>query len=339
MNKVRLKDIAEICNISVNSVSRAMRNDPRISLATRAKVQNVAKEMGYVKDLSAATISSGKSGTIAIIVNNFINPQFNVLIMKIDKLLNQNGYNSIVLCVHNNPDQVGTKIDQAISISVDGVFYAPSLHDPEALKRLENRGIPYVALDRWAEEITNVVRWDDEMAGYIACDHLIKLGHKRFLYLAGPEQDGLKDERQKGMQKAMKNADIPLENARVVRLKQLDQAIVNETLYSVISPIDYTGIVSFNDEMAYFVMNSLVRHHIRIPEDVSIVGVDHLCGKLTYLPPLTSVGEIDDEVVSDSVRVLLQHIHDPKAPKQNIIHPVKLYNEGTTGAPRQITFN
>ena len=99
-NRVTIKDIALQCNVTANTVSRALRDDRKISEATIQKIKKTALEMGYVRNNMASAMRSGSSHLISIIVDDLPNPHYSVLIDKIDDLLKKNGYDIMILCSH-----------------------------------------------------------------------------------------------------------------------------------------------------------------------------------------------------------------------------------------------
>ena len=339
--RVTLKDIANECGYSVNTVSRALRGDTKLSEQTRKKIQQTAKEKGYIRNNLASSLRSGASHIIAVIVNDIRNQHFTSMISEIELFLRQAGYDMMILCtqLEEQGRQIGTQmVHVAISQSVDGILYFPYSDDKPVVAFLEQSGVPFVLVDRWIPGVyADLVRCDDVSGGYLAGRHLLELGHKRFAYIRGPMNNSAQVDREAGFLKKLKEAGIPDSDIRVIGCGDMDSAIKNNAIMELLNPLDYTAILAFNDEIAYRIINTFRTAHVKIPKDISLMGFDHIRKYVPYHAPLTSIfcaqvyniGEI-------AVDLLLERITNPDMPKQARVLPVKIYNEGTTGAPRKL---
>ena len=333
-SRITLKDVAEACGYTVNTVSRALRDDPRLPPATRAKLRQTAFEMGYIRNSLASTLRSGKSGNVAVIVNDIHNLHFCNMLSKIDVELRRAGYNMMVLCMQLNESLAEQMIHSAISQSVDGILFFPYHDNPSHIEYMENHGIPFVLLDRWIQgKVTDNARCDDLQGGYLAGDHLARLGHRRYLFLSGVNQSSSQLDRLEGFRRAMRDHAVPDKGIRVVPGEIVEGALAERHVGDLLFPMDYTAIISFRDEVSYPVMLALEEQLIAIPRDISIVSFDHLRGEIPYLPKLTSIYADGESVAVHGVRLLLKRIADRSLPPQVTVLPVRLYDEGTTAPP------
>ncbi len=336
VSRVTLKDVAEACGYTANTVSRALRDDPRLPEKTREKIRRAAIGMGYIRNSLASTLRSGKSGNVAVIVNDIRNLHFCSMLSKIDAELRRAGYNMMVLCMQLNEDLGEQMIHSAISQSVDGILYFPYYNNTAHIEYMESNGVPFVLLDRRIEgKITDVARCDDAQGGYIAGCHLAGLGHRKYLFLSGVNQSSSQIDRLEGFLRAMKEHGIPDSDIRVVPGGTVEDALNEGRIGELLFPMDYTAVISFRDEVSYPVLLALNEKRIRIPEDVSIVSFDHLTGEIPYLPRLTSIYADGESVAVHGVRLLLNRIADRGLPPQVRVLPVRLFDEGTTAPPRK----
>lgn len=332
--RITLKDVAEACGYTINTVSRALRDDPRLPLPTRTKIRQTAFSMGYIRNSLASTLRSGKSGNIAVIVNDIHNLHFCNMLSKIDIELRRAGYNMMVLCMQLDESLAEQMIHSAISQSADGILFFPYHDNPSHIEYMEKHGIPFVLLDRWIRgKVTDNARCDDLQGGYLAGSHLARLGHRRYLFLSGVNQSSSQLDRLEGFRRAMHDQGIPYEGIRVVPGENVEEALAERRVGELLFPMDYTAIISFRDEVSYPVMLALEEHHIAIPGDISIVSFDHLRGEIPYLPKLTSIYADGESVAVHGVRLLLNRIADRSLPPQVTVLPVRLFDEGTTAAP------
>ncbi len=334
VNSITLRDVAGACGYTVNTVSRALRGDPRLPESTRAKIREAAVRMGYIRNSLASTLRSGRSGNIAVIVNDVHNLHFCNMLTVMDSELRQAGYNIMVLCMGLNEELGEHLIRSAISQSVDGILYFPYMNNRSHIEIMQKNNMPFVLLDRRIQDIvTDNVRCDDRQGGFLAGVHLAGLGHKKYLFLSGENRSSSQIDRLEGFMQAMREYGIPESNIRVVPGEKVEAALADSTLRELLFPLDYTALVSFRDEVSYPVMLELADMGMEIPRDISIVSFDHLRGDIPYLPKLTSIFSEGQSVASNGVRLLLNRIEHPDLPPQVIVLPVRLFDEGTAAPP------
>ena len=334
VNRITLRDVAGACGYTVNTVSRALRGDPRLPESTRAKIREAAVRMGYIRNSLASTLRSGRSGNIAVIVNDVHNLHFCNMLTVMDSELRQAGYNIMVLCMGLNEELGEHLIRSAISQSVDGILYFPYMNNRSHIEIMQKNNMPFVLLDRRIQDIvTDNVRCDDRQGGFLAGVHLAGLGHKKYLFLSGENRSSSQIDRLEGFMQAMSEYGIPESNIRVVPGEKVEAALADSTLRELLFPLDYTALVSFRDEVSYPVMLELADMGLEIPKDISIVSFDHLRGDIPYLPKLTSIFSEGQSVASNGVRLLLNRIEHPDLPPQVIVLPVRLFDEGTAAPP------
>ena len=144
-------------------------------------------------------------------------------------------------------------------------------------------------------------------------------------------------DREAGFLKKLKEAGIPDSDIRVIGCGDMDSAIKNNAIMELLNPLDYTAILAFNDEIAYRIINTFRTAHVKIPKDISLMGFDHIRKYVPYHAPLTSIFCAQEYNIGEiAVDLLLERITNPDMPKQARVLPVKIYNEGTTGAPRKL---
>ena len=333
-SRVTLKHIAEACGYTANTVSRALRDDPKLSEATRAQIQAVARDMGYIRNSLASTLRSGKSHTVAVIVNDLHNLHFCNMLGKMDATLRQSGYNLMILCMQLNEALGEQLIHTAISQSVDGILYFPYHGNRTHIEYMAKNRVPFVLLDRWIQgAVADSVRCDDVQGGYLAGEHLIKLGHRQFLFLSGVNQSSSQIDRLNGFMEALKSHGLSADCVRVIPGEQVERALSDGGMEKLLYPRNYTAIVCFRDEVAYPVGRILMDRGLSIPGDISLISFDHLCGEMPYLPRITSIYADGGSVAARGVRLLLDRIANPDAPPRVEVLPVRIFDEGTTAPP------
>ena len=330
-SRVTLKDVANECGYTANTVSRAMRNDPRLPEVTRQTIREAASRLGYIPNKMASSLRSGKSHVIAVIVNDLHNQHFCQMLGKMDAELQSAGYSLLILCMQLNEELAQQLINTAISLSVDGILYFPHLRSQTPIQSMLDSHIPFVLLDRRVEDFTvDTVRCDDENGGYIAGNYLAGLGHRKYLYLSGLDISSSQIDRLAGFKRAMREHGIPEENIRIIPGEAAEDALSNGRIADLLYPLDYTAIVSFRDELAYPAVNALRDQGVSVPGDISVISFDNLVGGNPNLLPLTSIYAEEIDVAGEGVRTLLERIEDPNLPARTKILPVKIFNQNAT---------
>ena len=330
--RVTLKDIAEQCGYTANTVSRALRNDKKLPEKTRLTIQRLAREMGYVPNSSARALRYGSSHTIAVIINDINNPYYSNMLSQIDQLVKGKNYHIMILCTQLDEQLASEMIQLAVSQQVDGILFFP-FNNAQHILELHASGIPFVMIDRWIPHVqADIARIDDFAAGYMMVRHLLELGHRRFLYMAGPFVNSSQVDRQNGITEAMQAAGLDAQtHLRILPWDSMPDEPSPDDVINLLRPFDYTAILAFNDVRAYHAMNALHTAGLRVPEDISIIGIDHIRWRNTYLPPLTSIAVDGQSVASEAIELLFDRIDQPDIAFRHHVLPVRIHMDSTTG--------
>ena len=332
--RVTQSDVARACGYTVNTVSRALRGDPRLPEETREKIRAAARRMGYIRNSLASSLRSGRSQTVAVIVNDVHNLHFCNMLNRMDQALREAGYSMMILCMQLNEALGEELIHAAISQGAAGILYFPYHNNRSHVDYMSRNGMPFVLLDRRIQGVSaDGVRCDDEQGGYLAGQHLIGLGHRRFLFLSGVNRSSSQIDRLGGFMRALSENGLPEEAVRVVPGEDVEEALARGDMRPLLEPPGYTAIVSFRDEVSYAVMNGMGAMGLSVPGDVSVISFDHLRADIPYLPKLTSIYAAEGNVADIGVHLLLDRIADPELPPRQKILPVRIYDGGTTAAP------
>lgn len=330
--RITLKDIAERCGYTANTVSRALRNDEKLPQSTRDAISRLAREMGYVPNSSARALRYGSSHTIAVIINDINNPYYSNMLSQIDQLLKAKNYHPMILCSQLDENLASTMIQLAISHQVDGILFFP-FNNAQHIQDLHASGIPFVMMDRWIPDIeADIARIDDYAAGYTMVRHLLEQGHRRFLYMAGPFINSSQVDRQNGICEALQAAGLDIEtHLRILSWDSMPASPAPDDVFNLLQPLDYTAILAFNDVLAYQAITALyTAGGLFVPKDISVVGIDHIRWHNTYLPPLSSITVDGQGVAVTAIEMLFERIENPDIPFRHRVLPVRLHHDGTT---------
>ena len=291
---VRLKDIAAQASVSVMTVSKALRDAPDISQATKTRIRALAEQMGYMPDSQAAGLRNRTSKIFGLVISAVTNPIFARMVMAIEEQAHDLGYDVIFAQTLNKPDREQAVIRRLLSRRVDGLFLTPVYRlEPTAsiYEELLKRGTPTVLLGHrgpFCEKFVNV-ETDDVSASAAATRHLLELGHRKIAFFAGPSAAPSSLERLDGYRRALREAGIEPEDNLVFNaggtLEEGEKAalqLLNETPGA-------TAIQCANDLVAIGAATVLLGQGLRIPEDLSLVGFGNVLVSEHFRVPLTTI--------------------------------------------------
>lgn len=287
---VTLKDLAEKTGYSINTVSRALRGKDDISEATVEKIKETAKEMGYINNTIASSLRLGYTNTIAVILGDISNPHFAIMTKEIENHAKQLGYSAFLLNTNESSERELEAIKTAVNKNVDGIIICPVQERDDNIRFLMNTGVPFIQIGRYSEHLpASYVVCDDVQGGYLATHYLLENGHRRILFLNGPSYISSARERQIGYENALKEAGIPV-NASLIREISVSESNVSEIMDEISrEQVEYTAVFAFSDSVAWEVWTWFHRHGFRVPDDYSLIGVDHIQSRMAIPFDLTTI--------------------------------------------------
>ena len=205
---VRLKDIARHAGVSVMTVSKALRDQPDVSAATKLRIKSLAQQMGYVPDSSAQGLRTRTTKLFGLVIPSSTNPIFTRVVYAIEERAHELGYGILLAHTHNMPDREEVCIRRLLSRRVDGLFISPVYRfeaEARVYQEVLARQIPTVLIGPPAPFCKSFpsVEIDESLASFTATQHLLKLGHKRIAYLTGPHTALWAHERFEGYRRAL----------------------------------------------------------------------------------------------------------------------------------------
>lgn len=203
---ITIKDLAAKLNISVSTVSRALKDNPEISQQTRKTVQALAKELGYRPNPIAVALKTHKSHTIGIVVPQIVNTFFATVVKKVEEIADKYGYNVLVASSNESFEKEKKNIDVFLANRTDGIILSISKRRPPSSisKTSKTREYPwYYSIVQPKELDVSKVIADDADAAYKIVQHLIHGGARKIALLTGPEHMSIGKNRMKGYLKAM----------------------------------------------------------------------------------------------------------------------------------------
>jgi LacI family transcriptional regulator len=323
--RVRMRDVANRCGVSISTVSLVLSGDPRIPEDTARRVLQAVKAMEYRPSVLARSLARRVSRTIGVIVPEYAFTGGN-----------QPFYYSALQGIHSQTQPAGYKIvvEGANKVflerryhlrllkeqSADGMIYlAASVNDPY-LTEVEKESYPFVLLASNAENVNlPCVKSDDYLGAKIATQHLISLGHKVIGHLAGSTEHSNGRDREKGYRDAMAEAGLPVK-PEWVRPGNYDLETSLKATGELLTQ-NVTAIFAASDVMAYGAMRGAQDRGLNVPADLALVGMDDLEMSRYVNPTLTTVRYDITQLASIAARFIIKQVQSPLVSK-NILTEV-----------------
>ncbi len=320
MKSTGLKSIAYELKISINTVSRALRDCDDISEATKEKVRQKAYELGYIPNNVSQFIKRDGKQLIAVVVNSFKNMYFSIVCEKLVNILSDEDYDFTIVYSSSKRLELDV-LKQCISQRVDGIITLLEPSD-EVIENSKLNNIPLVIVGRQInKDFIDEVYIDDELGGQLAANYLSNFHKiKKFIYVKMPNVECSK-RRQKSFQQTLET--LSKENECII----LDSKQIKGHLINLINQ-GYLGIFCFNDEIAYEVLkilNKEIPNVRKVYPRMHIIGFDCLSTRLCGLMDLTSIDYDYDEICQTAFNLLVEKMKDMKREKKAIKFTVKLH--------------
>ena len=335
--KITIKDIARIAKVSHTTVSRALNNQSRIRNDTKERILSIAKELNYRPNFVSRSLVMRRSKTLGLVITTIANPFYTELAKGIEATSRRLGYN-IILC--STQSDLGTEklyIDMLRSKGVDGIIFTSAhMGDPNIIE-LAEEGFPIVLVNRrtyhsTVREKVDYVGVDNIQGGFLAVEHLIKLGHCRIGIIGGSSESSVGFERIEGGKKALAAYDLKQKDDYFLEGDFLKESGYRGGISFVRMAEPPTAIFAANDYMALGAYQAVIEEGTRVPEDMAIVGFNDIEFTAMKGIELTTIGQKKYEMGSLSVETLVEKIEGRKVgPSKEVILKPELIIRRTCG--------
>jgi LacI family transcriptional regulator len=330
MRKATLLDIAEKANVSKTTVSMVLNNNKiNVSDATRQKIYDVAKELNYIPNTVARSLSTRKTETIGIVLPDIENPFFSEMARAIEDTAGKLNYNIMFCNTDNNQDKEEKYVKLLISKLVDGVIFVSGGKSEQNLQMLENNNVPFVIVDRYIESSKeyNGVFCDNEEGIRLGVEYLHKNNKKKIAFVTGAQKLKVAKLRLEAFEEVTKNLNIYNEHL-IFEGEFTINGGMKATEYIMNSSSTVDAIFYSNDVMALGGLKILTRKGYKIPEDIAIMGYDNINISNLVEPELTTVAQPIYNMGEEACKLLVGLINGSRKEELVILKP-KLVIRGT----------
>jgi DNA-binding LacI/PurR family transcriptional regulator len=332
-------DVAELAGVSIATVSRALRNLDSVGEGTRERVIRIAEEIGYRPNRFAQALVEGRSRALGLLIPPHDgNPYFGVVMHAANRQARAAGFDLVVaMDPTGEPEGFEEALLSLRDRRVDGCLLFGTTAQSRIYEACSDEfGRPVVWLGARPEGRLPVVMPDEEAAGYEVPRHLLELGHSRIVFLGCQSEWRVPWRREHGYGRAMEEAGLTPALLPGTADIEGGAALARQMLEEY--PMA-TAALGCNDQVALGAMGVLREAGVRIPDDVSVAGLDDNQLARHMSPPLTTVDLCADQVACEAVRLLLAMIEQEGAEPsvQSLLLRTTLVPRATTAPPSRET--
>jgi DNA-binding LacI/PurR family transcriptional regulator len=336
---VRLVDVATAAHVSVTTASRALGGFDDVAAATRRHIEETARRLGYVPNISAQRLRRQRTDMIGLILPadefGFAEPFFNEFLAGVGEAAAALDRH-LLMAAH----QAGSVGEQETYLKVvrggwvDGVILTRLRWDDARVELLLERGFHFVAFGRTGRDNSFPLIDEDSVAGLrVLVDHLVGLGHRRIAFVAGPEELTFARLRLLGFREAMTahHLAIPDELVEIGDLRRDSGAAAMAHLLDLTRPP--TAVIFANDMMALGGMEEAQARGMPVGEEVSVAGFDGITAGAHTTPGLTTLRQPIQQIGAQACRLLVESLDNEHRTNRHLLLVPELVVRGSTGCP------
>lgn len=334
-----IEDVALHARVSISTVSNVLNGrETRMRPDTLERVQQAITALGFHPNQSARNLKTGHLAMIGLLVPSIANPFFGSLAREIEAVANERGYGVMLCNTQREADRELAYAQALMAQGVRGMVIGSALQAQEHLAPLIERGLAVVSFDRTAQEAPwnmDYVSVDNQRCGELAAEHLLALGHRHIVYVTAPLRSVSRGARLDGVRKVcsaagaqlhvhigdIPNGQIEMEMAELGR----SAAIELQALHS-----EATGYIALNDLMALGLVSGLRQCHKRVPQDISVMGIDDLFLDSYMSPALGSVRQPMPELARAAFERVLARMSNPTEQAHSLVFTPELVQREST---------
>lgn len=311
---VRMRDLAEAVGVSVMTVSRAFKSDKSVNEETRKKILQVAQDLGYVFDSTAANLRTQTTNFVAVIIPSINNANFADTVGAMSDNLSEAGMQVLLGYSGYNVAKEEELIAQLLRRKPDAIVVTGGRHSPAARKMLLNAGIPVVETwDLPPDPINHVVGFSNAETMHGLVDHIVKSGRTRIAFIGGDSNDDTRGaDRRRGFLAAMERHG--LDATRLVGAGQTPISMLQgaQSMAQILDEMpDTEAVIGVSDLVAFGALTECQRRGVRVPDDISIAGFGAYDISSVSHPTLTTVDPRAQMIGTETARLIMR-LHDMK---------------------------
>lgn len=333
-HRLTIHDVAATAGVSTGTVSRVIRDSPKVARATRERVLEAMQELGFQPNAAARSMRTNDSHIIGLLIPDILSPTFARVAAGAESVLSPKGYLLLIGSSNRSVSQEVAFLQIARQRQMDGVIVSPSDETAqETIRELTHLDVPIVMLDRNIAIGSDAVFSEHADAMDVAVAHLLSLGHRRIAYIGPSLSIRPSRERIAGFRRAHARAGLTVDDT----LLRCDSQNVNfgeiETTALLALPDPPTALIGGSGDIFYGVVRALRMLDMAIPAQLSLIGVDDQLFAEMMGPPVSVIARDMVRTGAEAARLILNRLANPTAPRRHITLPSTFILRHSTAAP------
>jgi LacI family transcriptional regulator len=335
MNKLTIKMLAKELQLSVSTISKALRDSHEISEGTKLRVNELVERLNYVPNPYASSLRRRNSKTIGVVIPEVVDSFFAQAINGIESVAQEKGYHVLIYLTHESFEKEKTILKDFESGRVDGVLMSVSRETIQGIhiEELMNMGVPLLFFDRIFEDIgTTRITTNDFESAYFATEHLLKKGCRQILFLSFSNTLAISSKRLNGYKQALLEQGLEIDNRNILMLNndQRTNYLLLKRKLQARNRAD--GIIASVEKLATIIYQACADLALKIPADLQVISFSNLETAAFLDPPLTTVSQPAFEMGKTAASILVKALGRKKIelPQEEIIIPSTLVVRGST---------
>jgi len=326
-----IQDVAALAGVSVSTVSNVLnKRESRMRPETLARVHQAINELSFRPNQSARMLKTGRMPMIGLMVPSIANPYFGLLARWIESAALAQGFGLLLCNTYRDPQRERDYAEAFMAQGVKGVILGSALQADEHLKPLIENGLAIVCLDRGSASdglARDFVSVDNRRAGLLAAEHLYSLGHRHVTFVSAAAQSLNRVARLAGAREAAANLGMELSVWLGDAQATYEESEMSEVGHVAAATLlrtrgESTAFIGVNDMLAIGLMAGLQQGGLRVPADVSVMGIDGIYLGSYLSPALCTVRQPMQEIAERAVEHVLSRMNDPaQEPRESIFQP------------------
>ena len=326
VKKPTIQDVARTAGVSSTSISNYLNGRmDEMRAETQQRISTAIRDLGYTPNSAARQLKTGNAPILGLLVPSVVNPYFGELAVAVDAAAQQKGFRVVLCNTQRDPERELAFVRELVAYGVRGILAATGLHNVAAMSSLIQQGVAFVLFEAFASdpgvERVDVVSMNNMLAVEKAVDCLVALGHKSIAYATATPFTPARLSRLQGYKNALQrhrlgegllitDENIPSHTSahNDADLAQFGHVAAAHILSMQPRP---SAVIAMNDLVALGMMSAFQEQGVRIPADISVVGIDGIQLSSFSFPALTTVRQPYRQIAESAIERICARLADP----------------------------
>ncbi len=331
-----IKDIAAHAGVSIATVSRALRQPEMVKPKTAKKINEAIEALNYKPNMLAASLRRQRADAVIVAVPSIYNPFTSNFVQGVENVARENGIKVLLALTEGRQDLLDRHYEMVAGKQADGLILL-DINSPSILASQEPGAapLPIILACEYEDGLDQPrVRIDDLEVAATAADHIAGLGHKLVACITGPASQRMSRDRQRGFRLGLRRAGVEMADSLVLAGDYSIRSGFEAANHLLDHGGPFTALMCENDEMAIGAINAITLRGLRVPDDISVIGIDNLRFAEFCNPGLTTVALPSDVLGEQAMRLMLDFDIDPDGARREVIVSHELVIRNSTAVPK-----